>query len=87
MTDQYGTHPPQGVWNYAGVVDWGQNYNHPEWNTTPGVNGEPMVPWAGTTFKLDPLKPVTNYLAHLMSDPTSEENAIKFPTGEETVRH
>jgi hypothetical protein len=84
VTDQYGTHPPQGVWNYAGVVDWGQRYNHPEWNTTDSATG-PMVPWAGTTFKLDPLSPVTNYLAHLMSDPNSEENAIKLPTADQTM--
>jgi hypothetical protein len=34
---------------------------------------------------LDPLSPFTNYLAHLMSDPTSDENAIKFPTLEEAA--
>jgi hypothetical protein len=85
VTDPDGTtHPPQGLWSYAGKVDWGQDFNHPEWNTkTDPATGEPVMPWAGTTFKLDPLSPVTNYLAHLQSDPTSEENAVKFPTLEE----
>ncbi len=75
------THPPQGLWSYAGPVTWGADFNHPEWNTKiDPATGEPVMPWAGTTFKLDPLSPVTNYLAHLMSDPTSDENTAKFPT-------
>jgi hypothetical protein len=80
------THPPEGVWNFAGPVTWGADFNHPEWNTkTDPATGQPVVPWAGTTFVLDPLSPFTNYLAHLMSDPTSDENAIKFPTVEEAA--
>jgi hypothetical protein len=80
------THPPEGVWSFAGPVTWGGDFNHPEWNTkTDPVTGQPVVPWAGTTFVLDPLSPFTNYLAHLMSDPTSDGNAIKFPTVEEAA--
>ena len=75
------TLPPEGLWNFGGPVTWGADYGHPEWNTTTDpATGEPVVPWAGTTFTSNPLSPVSEYLKHLMSDPTSPENAIKFPT-------
>src|SRR3984893_5163484 len=75
------THPPEGLWDFGGPVTWGAQYGHPEWNTkTDPVTGQPVVPWAGTTFTSNPLAPFSDYLTHLMSDPTSPENAIKFPT-------
>jgi hypothetical protein len=78
-------HPPEGIWNSSGPVNWGAQYGHPEWDTVDGPNGDPVVPWAGTTFTFDPFSPFTNYwITHLMSDPTSDENAIKFPTLQET---
>jgi hypothetical protein len=80
------THPPEGVWSFAGPITWGGDFNHPEWNTkTDPATGEQVVPWAGTTFVLNPLSPFTSYLAHLMSDPTSDQNAIKIPTVEEAA--
>jgi hypothetical protein len=79
-------HPPEGLWNSGGPITWGGDlYGHPEWNTEldPDTN-QHVVPWAGDTFKLDYLSPFTNYwITHLMSDPTSPENTIKFPTLEE----
>ena len=75
------THPPEGLWNFGGPVTWGAQYGHPEWDTTiDPATGQPVVPWAGTTFTFNPLAPFSDYLTHLMSDPTSPENAIKFPT-------
>ena len=82
VTDPDGTtHPPEGLWNFGGPVTWGAQYGHPEWDTTTDpATGQPVVPWAGTTFTFNPLAPFSDYLTHLMSDPTSPENAIKFPT-------
>jgi hypothetical protein len=82
VTDPDGTvHPPEGLWNFGGPVTWGAQYGHPEWNTvTDPATGQPVVPWAGTTFTSNPFAPVSDYLTHLMSDPTSPENTIKFPT-------
>ena len=75
------TLPPEGLWNFGGPITWGADYGHPEWDTTTDpATGEPVVPWAGTTFTSNPLAPFSDYLTHLMSDPTSPENAIKFPT-------
>ena len=75
------THPPEGLWSFGGPITWGAGYGHPEWDTTTDpATGEPVVPWAGTTFTSNPLSPISDYLTHLMSDPTSPENAIKFPT-------
>jgi hypothetical protein len=78
-------HPPEGLWNFGGADTWGADYGHPEWNTTTGPNGDPVVPWAGTTFTLNPLSPFTSHIAHLMSDPTSPENTVKFPTVQQTT--
>jgi hypothetical protein len=82
VTDPDGTtHPPEGLWNAAGPVTWGAQYNHPEWDTlTDPATGQPVVPWAGTTFTLNLLSPFTSYITHLMSDPTSPDNTIKLPT-------
>jgi hypothetical protein len=75
------THPPEGLWNAAGPVDWGAQYNHPEWDTlTDPATGQPIMPWAGTTFTLDLFSPFTNYVTHLMSDPTCPDNTNKLPT-------
>ena len=80
------THPPEGLWSFGGPVTWGAQYGHPEWDTkTDPATGQPVVPWAGTTFTVNPLAPFSDYLTHLMSDPTSPENAIKFPTGQQTA--
>jgi hypothetical protein len=77
-------HPPEGLWSFGGPITWGAQYGHPEWNTrTDPATGDPVVPWAGTTFTLDPLSPLTNYFTHLMSDPTSPDNTIKVPTPEQ----
>ena len=43
------------------------------------------MPWAGTTFTFNPFSPISDYLTHLMSDPTSPENTIKFPTLQQTI--
>ena len=80
------THPPEGLWSFAGPVNWGAQYGHPEWDTkTDPVTGEQVMPWAGTTFTSNPFAPISDYLAHLMSDPTSPENTIKFPTLQQTI--
>ena len=42
--------------------------------------GQPVMPWAGTTFKLERGHRSRIIWCTLMSDPTSAENAIKFPT-------
>ncbi len=85
MTYPDGTvHPPEGLWSFGGPVTWGAQFGHPEWNTRiDPTTGDPVVPWAGTTFTLDPLSPLTNYFAHLMSDPNSPDNTIKIPTPEQ----
>jgi len=81
------THPPEGLWSFAGPVNWGAQYGHPEWDTkTDPATGEQVVPWAGTTFTSNPFAPVSDYLTHLMSDPTSPENRIKFPTVQEIIK-
>ena len=78
--------PPEGLWSFAGPVNWGAQYGHPEWDTkTDPVTGEQVMPWAGTTFTSNPFAPVSDYLTHLMSDPTSPENTIKFPTLQQTI--
>jgi hypothetical protein len=77
-------HPPEGLWSFGGPITWGAQFGHPEWDTrTDPATGDPVVPWAGTTFTLDPLSPFTNYFDHLMSDPTSPDNTIKLPTIEQ----
>jgi hypothetical protein len=45
--------------------------------TTVGPNGENLMPWANTTFKLDLFKPFANYFDHLMADPST--NPIRLP--------
>ena len=43
-----------------------------------GPNGpEYLMPWANTTFTLDPFKPFQNYFNHLMADPAT--NPIHLP--------
>ncbi len=46
--------------------------------TTVGPNGEYLMPWANTTFKLDLTKPFQNYFNHLMADPAT--NPIRLPS-------
>jgi hypothetical protein len=46
--------------------------------TTVGPNGENLMPWANTTFKLDLTKPFQNYFNHLMADPAT--NPIRLPS-------
>ncbi len=38
-----------------------------------------LMPWAGTTFKLEPLKPIVQYVQHLLND-TPATNPIKLPS-------
>ena len=42
------------------------------------MTGENLMPFANTTFTLDLAKPFTNYLTHLMADPST--NQFGFPT-------
>jgi hypothetical protein len=54
--------------------------------THPGPNGEPLMPWSGTTFTLDPLAGWKNFLNSLMAPPPSPADAIKIPSGEDLSR-
>ena len=45
--------------------------------TVDPVTGENLMPFANTTFTLDLAKPFTNYLTHLMADPST--NPIRLP--------
>ena len=79
--------PAEGLWNFGGTVDWGGQLGNPHWDTiTDPVTGRQMMPWAGTTFELDLLSPLTDYwFDHLLSDPSAPENQIKLPTVQRTV--
>ena len=49
--------------------------------THPGPNGEPLMPWSGTTFTLNPLAGWENFLKSLMAPPPSPADGIKVASG------
>jgi hypothetical protein len=51
--------------------------------TVPGPNGEPLMPWSGTTFTLNPLAPWENFFNSLMATPPSLANGIHIPSAQD----
>jgi hypothetical protein len=49
--------------------------------THPGPNGEPLMPWSGTTFTLNPLAGWENFFNSLMAPPPSPADGIHIPSG------
>lgn len=62
------------VVNPAGPVNSGYGFE----GTIPGPNGEPLMPWSGTTFTLNPLAGWMNFFDSLMATPPSLADGIKF---------
>ena len=49
--------------------------------THPGPNGEPLMPWSGTTFTLNPLAGWENFFRSLMAPPPSLADGIHIASG------
>ena len=49
--------------------------------THPGPNGEPLMPWSGTTFTLNPLAGWQNFFKSLMAPPPSLADGIHIASG------
>jgi hypothetical protein len=49
--------------------------------THPGPNGEPLMPWSGTTFTLNPLAGWQNFFTSLMAPPPSPADGIHLASG------
>lgn len=62
------------VVNPAGPVNSGYGFE----GTIPGPNGEPLMPWSGTTFTLNPLAGWINFFNSLMATPPSLADGIKI---------
>ncbi|AGB26035.1 hypothetical protein Mycsm_05865 [Mycobacterium sp. JS623] len=63
----------------AGPVQSGYGFE----GTIPGPNGEPLMPWSGTTFTLNPLAPWMNFFNSLTATPPDPADGIKLASASE----
>jgi hypothetical protein len=65
--------------NPAGPANSGFGFQ----GTVPGPNGEPLMPWSGTTFTYNPLLPFESFYNQLTAPPPSAANGIQIASGQD----